>query len=67
MLVNTEGLNKYISGAILTEDTVSLKTSKNKTVVETLADNDINVGVKVDTGLAPIHGSNYEFWSPGEF
>ncbi len=65
LLVTTPGLGKYISGAILFEETLYQKASTGKTMVEHLQENDIVPGIKVDKGLAPLVNSNNESWTQG--
>ena len=65
LLVSTPGLGKFISGAILFEETLYQTASTGKTMVQLLQDNDIVPGIKVDKGLAPLVNSNNESWTQG--
>lgn len=50
MLVTAPGLEQYISGAILFDETIRQKISDGTPMVEVLARRDIIPGIKVDTG-----------------
>jgi fructose-bisphosphate aldolase class I len=63
LLFTAPGLGKYISGAILYEETLFQCDSAGKSFVETLTQNDILPGIKVDTGLQPLAGADpIETW-----
>merc|ERR1712199_63391 len=65
LLVTTEGLGEYISGAILFEETLYQSTLDGKAFVDCLNDNGIIPGIKVDKGLVPMTNSNNESWCQG--
>jgi len=56
MLFTTEGLGKYISGAILFEETLYQKHQDGESMVKKLNDLGIIPGIKVDKGLNPLPG-----------
>jgi fructose-bisphosphate aldolase class I len=60
MLFTTPGLGRFISGAILFDETLRQKTSKGVPMAEALVRQGIVPGIKVDTGTVPLAGS------PGE-
>lgn len=53
ILVTTEGLGEYISGAILYDETVRQKLSDGRTFVQAVEDLGVVPGIKVDEGLEP--------------
>merc|ERR1719191_2705655 len=61
LLFTTKGIEKYISGAILFEETLFQKDPNGKPFVDVLGALDIVPGIKVDTGLIPLCGGG-----PGE-
>jgi fructose-bisphosphate aldolase class I len=65
LLLSTPGLNKYVSGAILFEETLFQTCSTGKTMVETLYAGGVIPGIKTDKGLVPLPGSNGEQWCQG--
>eukprot|EP00195_Chlamydomonas_chlamydogama_P014502 CAMPEP_0202893974 /NCGR_PEP_ID=MMETSP1392-20130828/3437_1 /ASSEMBLY_ACC=CAM_ASM_000868 /TAXON_ID=225041 /ORGANISM="Chlamydomonas chlamydogama, Strain SAG 11-48b" /LENGTH=379 /DNA_ID=CAMNT_0049578495 /DNA_START=35 /DNA_END=1174 /DNA_ORIENTATION=- len=65
LLVSAPGLNKYISGAILFEETLYQNTKSGKKFVDLMNENGIIPGIKVDKGLAPLANSNGESWCMG--
>lgn len=65
ILVNTPGLNQYISGAILFEETLYDSTDCGKKFVDVLKSNGIIPGIKVDKGLAPVANFPGETWAMG--
>uniref|UniRef100_A0A803Q9N4 Fructose-bisphosphate aldolase n=1 Tax=Cannabis sativa TaxID=3483 RepID=A0A803Q9N4_CANSA len=65
LLVSATGLGKYISGAILFEETLYQSTVDGKKMVDVLKEQDIVPGIKVDKGLVPLAGSNDESWCQG--
>jgi fructose-bisphosphate aldolase class I len=65
LLVSTPGLGKYISGAILFEETLYQSTSKGSKFTELLNKQGIVPGIKVDKGLVPLTNSNGESWCQG--
>ena len=54
ILFATEGLEKYISGTILHEETLYQKFDETKTFPEQIRSKGIVVGIKVDKGLKPL-------------
>ncbi|KAK9813282.1 hypothetical protein WJX72_011870 [[Myrmecia] bisecta] len=65
LLVSTPGLGKYISGAIMFEETLYQSTSKGEKMVDVLKRQNIVPGIKVDKGLVPLTNSNGESWCQG--
>jgi len=65
LLFTTPGLGKYISGAILFEETLYQDSPSGKPMVDVLAGQDIVPGIKVDTGLKPLAGADGEQWCSG--
>jgi len=66
LLFTTEGISKYISGAILFEETLFQNDPTGKPFVDVLQENGIIPGIKVDTGLKPlIGGGDIEKWCSG--
>ena len=63
MLFTTEGLGKYISGAILFEETLYQKHLDGETMVSKINKLGIIPGVKVDNGLSTLAGGHeVETW-----
>lgn len=60
MLFNTKDVQKYISGAILYEETLFQKAPDGTPMVEILKKHDIIPGIKVDQGLVELPMSNGE-------
>merc|ERR1711965_897485 len=56
MLFTTEGLGKYISGAILFEETLYQNHQDGESMVQKLNKSGIIPGIKVDKGLNPLSG-----------
>merc|ERR1711871_1277473 len=66
LLFTTEGIGKFISGAILFEETLYQSDPSGKPFVEVLNENGIIPGIKVDTGLIPLAGGAAgENWCTG--
>jgi len=66
LLFSAPGLGQYISGAILYEETLFQSDAKGKPFVDTLRENGIFPGIKVDTGLQPLPGADpIETWCTG--
>jgi len=66
LLFTTEGLGKYISGAILFEETLYQTAPNGKAMVDILKGQGIIPGIKVDTGLKPLCGAGEgETWCSG--
>ena len=57
MLFTTPDLGKYISGAILYEETLYQKHVDGDSMVDKLTKQGIIPGIKVDTGLKPLVGA----------
>jgi fructose-bisphosphate aldolase class I len=63
LLFSAPGLGKYISGAILYEETLFQSDANGKPFVQTLKENGLFPGIKVDTGLQPLPGGHpIETW-----
>lgn len=62
LLFGTKGLNEYISGVILFEETLTKQkvADGSKPLSSLLTDQGIIVGIKVDSGPKPLVGSNGE-------
>jgi fructose-bisphosphate aldolase class I len=56
MLVTTKGLNKSISGAILFDETVHQQMKDGTSFIQSLTDNGIIPGIKVDGGTVDMAG-----------
>jgi fructose-bisphosphate aldolase, class I len=54
LLLTTPGLGKFISGVILFDETLRLKTADGRTFVELLQTEGILSGIKVDQGAKPL-------------
>lgn len=59
------GLNEYISGAILYEETLFQSTADGRTFVEVLNAAGIVPGIKVDKGVVPLPGTDGETSTQG--
>lgn len=60
LLFSAPNLEKYISGAILYQETL-----ENKDLVDLLLEKNIIPGIKLDTGLRPLDGTLGETWCTG--
>lgn len=60
LLLTTPGLNQYISGVILFEETLNQTTLSGTPFAKFLQDNHIVPGIKVDKGLTPVSNNNPE-------
>ena len=60
MLFTAKGVDKFISGAILQDETIRQKSASGTPLAEVLASRKILAGIKVDKGAKPLAGS------PGE-
>ncbi|MFN7096671.1 MAG: class I fructose-bisphosphate aldolase [Gammaproteobacteria bacterium] len=60
MLLDTKGLSDYISGVILYEETLGQKAADGTPIVDILNKNNIIPGIKVDTGLTTLAGTDGE-------
>ncbi|KAL1521833.1 hypothetical protein AB1Y20_021484 [Prymnesium parvum] len=65
MLCTTPGLCKYISGVIMSPETLFQTTSDGRRFVDVLVEQGIVPGVKVDTGLCVMPGSGGETATQG--
>lgn len=60
LLYATENLEKYVSGAIMYDETIRQKARDGRPLVKVLGDKGILTGIKVDTGITVIEGTNDE-------
>src|SRR3989338_11275413 len=65
LLVTTLGIESYISGYILFDETIRQSTLEGKSFVSVLQARGINVGIKVDQGLADISANFTEKMTQG--
>merc|ERR1719343_1262288 len=66
LLFTTEGIEQYISGAILFEETLYQDDPDGKPFVDVMKEKGIIPGIKVDTGLIPLYnGGPGEKWCRG--
>lgn len=65
LLMTTEGLEQYISGIILYEETVSQKTSNGEAFIDILNKKGIVPGIKLDKGMAPLSWNQEESFTKG--
>ena len=65
LLFTTPGLENYISGVILFEETLNQSTADGTPFPKLLSDLGILVGIKVDKGLAELRGTNGETFVQG--
>ena len=65
LLYTTAGLGQYISGCIMFDETIYQSTAAGERFVDVLRDEGIVVGVKVDTGLQPLVGTDGETATQG--
>jgi fructose-bisphosphate aldolase class I len=65
LLFTTKGLNEYISGVILYDETFWQKTDNGVTFPKLLLDADIVVGIKLDEGTKPLLGTDGELSTQG--
>lgn len=65
LLFTTDGLEQYISGIILFDETVYQKTKEGKRFIEILKSKGIIPGINVDKGLIPIINSENETLTQG--
>lgn len=66
LLFSAPNLGKYISGAILYEETLYQSSAEGTPFVKLLKNNNIFPGIKVDTGLQPLPGADpIETWCTG--
>jgi len=60
LLFSTEGIEKYISGVIMFEETLDQASADGKNFVELLKSKGILTGIKVDKGLVVLGGTDGE-------
>ena len=66
LLFTTPGINQYVSGAILFEETLFQNDPDGKPFVDVMKEKSIIPGIKVDTGLKPLAGgAEGEKWCTG--
>jgi fructose-bisphosphate aldolase class I len=65
LLFTTEGIEQYVSGVILFEETLYQTLDNGKTVAEQLKSKGISIGIKVDKGIKPLAGTNGECVTQG--
>ncbi|KAJ5066882.1 fructose-bisphosphate aldolase [Anaeramoeba ignava] len=65
LLFTTEGIEKYISGVIMYEETLFQKTKEGIDFSEILQKKGIIPGIKVDMGLQPLYGTDDETVTQG--
>lgn len=65
LVFTTEGLEKYISGTIMFEETTGHKTTDGRRFIDVLTKKGILCGIKVDKGQAPIMGCPGETFTKG--
>eukprot|EP01041_Mallomonas_annulata_P001909 gene1909-3691_t len=65
LLFTTEGIEQYVSGVILYEETLYQTLDNGKTVPEQLTSKGIYIGIKVDKGIKPLAGTNGECVTQG--
>lgn len=65
LLFKTEGIEKFISGVILYEETLYQKADDGTQFVEILKSKGIIPGIKVDKGIKPLAGTNDECVTQG--
>lgn len=65
MLFQTKGIEEYISGAILYEETLYQKADDGNTFVDILSSKGILVGLEVDKGFKFLSGTDGEFVTQG--
>lgn len=65
LLFTTKGIEQYISGVILFEETLGQSTADGTPFAKLLADLGILVGIKVDKGLSPLRGTDGETFVMG--
>lgn len=65
MLFTTPGIEEFISGVILHDETISQRGAASSPLVDVLAKQGIIPGIKVDTGAKPLAGSGDETVTEG--
>jgi len=65
MLLTSQGMESYISGVILQEETAKQADKTGKKFIEGLSSRGIVPGIKVDKGLGVLPGTNDENYTKG--
>jgi fructose-bisphosphate aldolase class I len=65
LLFKTEGIEQFISGVILYDETLYQKTDEGVSFVEVMQSKGIIPGIKVDKGIKPLTGTNGECVTQG--
>jgi len=65
MLFSAPGIEKHISGCIMFDETARDKCLDGKPFIELLKDRGIYSGIKVDTGVKSLGGTDDEFYTQG--
>lgn len=65
LLFQTPGIEKFVSGVILFDETLRQKTDAGQPISKLLADKGIVPGIKVDTGTIPIPGLGTDTFTQG--
>jgi fructose-bisphosphate aldolase class I len=65
LLFSTQGLEQYISGVILFEETLFDKLPDGRLLVQDLKDKGIVLGIKVDLGTKHLPGTDNELYTQG--
>jgi len=65
LLFTAEGLEQYISGVILFDETLYQKTEDGTRFTEVLKNKGIITGIKLDKGVIPLRGTNKETFTQG--
>lgn len=60
LLYSVDGLEEFVSGAIMFDETIRQKDKNGVPFAKVLADKGILTGIKVDTGISLIEGTNDE-------
>ncbi|XP_024368386.1 fructose-bisphosphate aldolase, cytoplasmic isozyme 1 isoform X2 [Physcomitrium patens] len=65
MLFTAPGIHQFLSGVIMYEETLYQKTLAGKPFVKLLEEMGVMTGIKVDTGVVPLAGTNGETTTQG--
>ena len=65
MLFSAPGIEKHISGCIMYDETARDKCLDGKPFIELLKERGIYSGIKVDTGIRPLGGTDNESYTQG--
>jgi len=60
LLYSTKGIEEFVSGAIMYDETIRQNAADGRTLVKVLGDKGILTGIKVDTGISVIEGTKDE-------